>query len=109
MFAEETPGLEGVPTGLAGEQDLLVEVELNVGLDITQSLLSQSTEAACEGGIGVHVEVLVDLLIHLGEVENVLEVLHGIIGKQNILLYGEVLTNLLCFGPFLFQCIRHLV
>ena len=48
MFAEETPGLESVPTGLARYEDLLVEVELHVGLDITQSLLCQAAQAAGE-------------------------------------------------------------
>ncbi len=94
MFAEETPRLEGVPTGLTGQQDLLVEVELHVGLDITQALLGQPTEGAGERRIGIHVEILIYLLVHLGEVEEVLEVLHGIIGKQNILLHGEVLKTL---------------
>ena len=110
VFAEETPGLESVPTGLARYEDLLMEVELNVGLDITQSLLSQATQAAGERRIGIHVEVLINLLINLGVVGDVLEALHGIIGKKNI-LYGEKTRGLglFCLYPFLFYCIHHFI
>ena len=86
MFAEKTSGLESVATGLAGQEDLLVKMVLHVGLDITQSLLSQAAERTGEGGVGIHVEVLIDLLVNLREVEDILEVLHGVIGKQDILL-----------------------
>ena len=99
MLAEETPGLEGVPAGLAGEQDLLVEMVLHVGLDVAQSLLSQPTEATGEGGVGVHVEVLVDLLINLGVVDDAREVWHGIDGEESLGL------GWFCFYPFLFDCI----
>ena len=94
VFAEETPGLEGVPAGLAGKEDLLVEMMLHVGLDVTQSLLSEATDGAGEGRVGIHVEILIDLLINLGEGQDVLEVLHRLIGKQNILLDGEVWETL---------------
>ena len=113
MFAEETPGLESVPTGLTGEEDLLVELVLHVGLDIAQSLLGQPTERAGEGRVGIHVEVLIDLLVHLREVENVREILRGVIRKQDILLQGEVLKprghGWLCFYSLLFYSFRHFI
>ena len=90
-----------------------MEVELHVGLDITQSLLSQPTEAAGERRVGIHVEVLIDLLVHLGEVEDVLEVLHGVVGKQYIFLYGVAWKTLglgwFRFHPFLFYGIRDFI
>ena len=89
VFAEEVPCPESVATRLARYERLLqLQVELNVGLYVTQSLLGHSADGAGEGGVGIHEEVLIDPLVHLRHIH---QVASEFVGKQNILLNGEVL------------------